>query len=332
MRVPGRGTRVPPPVATSPDSAVPLVIAVGSINADHQMRLPHPVGSGTTLATSLLRASGGKGANVAVGVTRLGLDAALVGCVGHDELAPLALAGPRAAGVDLDGVGTVDQPTGLSTVLVQDDGSKSIVLALGANAEPHPHLERACALVEGAPPGSLLVVCAEVHPDLCHAVIEAAADRLTVVVDPAPPDRVTPQMLRGADHLLPDHHEASVLAGVDVVDPLSALRAARALRDRGAGCVHVKLPEGGAVCSSPEREWVAHAPERLDVVDTNGAGDAFAIGVTSSLARGDALPDVVRAGTAASACAVQWWGAQASFPDRAALAQMAARVEVEPAG
>jgi ribokinase len=320
-------------VSGSTDGERPLVIAVGSINADHQMRLPHPVGAGTTLASEmLLRASGGKGANVTVGVTRLGLRAALVGCVGDDDLAPLALYGPRGAGADLRNVERVGAATGLSTVLVQDDGSKSIVLALGANDEPHPALHEVCSLVHAAPDGSLLVVCAEVHPDLVHAVLDAAHDGVITVVDPAPPERVTSTMLRRAHHLLPDHSEASELSGVEVSDVRSALEAARALRQRGARCVHVKLPEGGAVCSSGEGDWVTRAPDDLAVVDTNGAGDAFAIGVTASLARGDELRDVVRLGTAASACAVGGWGAQASFPDESALAAMSARVSVMAVG
>ncbi len=306
----------------------PVVIAVGSINADHQVRLPRPVSTGTTLASAAERAPGGKAANVAVGARRLGIRAALVGCVGGDDLAPLALSGPTAAGVDLRGVRTVDVGTGLSVVLVQEDGSKAIVLALAANAEPHPDLELVRGIVSSASAGSVLVASAEAHPELVAAAVEAAGSDVAVIIDPAPPELVPAALLDRADHLVPDHHEASVLSGVEVGDVATAVTAAERLHERGPTWVHVKLPEGGAVSVSDSGRWMARSPDDLHVVDTNGAGDAFAIGLVTALVRGLPADAVLRAATAASAVAVEGWGAQASFPDREQLDQMAARVEV----
>ena len=107
---------------------------VGSINLDlvtRVERLPRP---GETLSGATLeRVPGGKGANQAVAAARLGANVSMVGCVGADPMAEEALAGLRAAGVQLD-VREVDAPTGVAIILVADDGENVIVVVPGANA------------------------------------------------------------------------------------------------------------------------------------------------------------------------------------------------------
>jgi ribokinase len=113
-----------------------VIVSIGSINADFVVRVDaSPAGSGSQLARDLLRTSGGKAANVAVLAQRLGTPARLIGCVGDDDLAAQALAGPVAAGVDTTGVRRAPGPTGYSSVMVPPDGAKTIVLATNANDE-----------------------------------------------------------------------------------------------------------------------------------------------------------------------------------------------------
>ena len=112
----------------------PTLTVVGSINLDlvtRVDRLPRP---GETLSGATLeRVPGGKGGNQAVAAARLGANVRMVGCVGADPMAEEALAGLRAAGVELD-VREVDAPTGVAIILVADDGENVIVVVPGANA------------------------------------------------------------------------------------------------------------------------------------------------------------------------------------------------------
>jgi ribokinase len=326
------GLRVPDGVPDDPNVPHGQLISVGSINADHQMRVERAPGTGTTLAGSLLRTSGGKGANVAYAVARWGGTAILVGSVGDDDLAALALGAPRAVGVDVRLVGTVSGGTGLSTVAVDAEGAKSILLALEANDEPYSDPDGLVRAIREAPDRSVLVVDGEVHRGLAAVALESGRGHLTVVLDPAPPERVDPQMLGAADHLVPDHHEASELSGVVVDDAASALRAARSLRRQGPTHVHVKLPLGGCASAGPDGECILEAPSDLDVVDTTGAGDAFAAGLSWALLTGATGTEAARVATAASACAVTAWGSQQSYPTLPALMEMVDRVRLRPPG
>lgn len=306
------------------------LISLGSVNADFQVRAGEaPSGSGSVLAQDLLRTSGGKAANVAVLATRLGAEALLLACVGDDDLAAQALAGPQAAGLDLSRVRRRRGVTGYSSIVVPPDGAKSIVLVPGANDAWAEDADAVRADVLDAPYGSVLVVDLEVPRPLVDAALRAARDRgFTTVLDPAPPERCDDDLLALAAHVTPDADEAQQLTGVDTSTPEEALEAGRQLRARGAGCAYVKLADGGCALVTPDRTAVVAAPDRLDVVDATGAGDAFAGALGWALLRGSDAVGAARSAVAASACAVTGYGSQESYPSLPELEAMAARVTI----
>jgi ribokinase len=306
---------------------VGCLISIGSVNADFQMRVSAAL-SGTELARDFVRASGGKAANVAVLGRRLGMGARLVGCVGQDDLAQQALAGPRAIGVDLSGVRSASTHTGTSIILVRPDGDKTIVLALGANDAWSEHAGEVAETVSDAEPDSIVVVDLEVAVEVADAAIASARRTgLEVVLDPAPADRATPERLARIDHLTPNHREAEELSGIAVDSPDAALQAARALRDRGVANAYVKLAAGGCAVASAQGETaLIRSPDDLNVVDTTGAGDAFAGALAWALLEGWPPTEAAVAAVAASSCATTAYGSQASYPSIEALMAMAERV------
>ena len=307
-----------------------MILSLGSINADFLVRADEPPsGPGSSLARDLLRTAGGKGANVAVLAARLGVPVRLLGCVGDDDLADQALAGPRAVGVDLSGVRRRQGPTGYASVVVPPDGAKTIVLFTGANDAWADDAAAVATDVRAAPDRSLLVVSLEVPGEVVAAALRAARERgFVTVLDPAPPDRLDASLFELADHLTPDHSEAEELTGIDTSDDEGASKAAQALRDRGAGTVHVKLAKGGCVVASEDGTTVVRAPD-VDPVDATGAGDAFAGALGWALHEGRDAVDAARAAVAASTIAVTVFGSQESYPSPDDLAAMVERVQVE---
>lgn len=304
------------------------VLSLGSINADFMVRVSEPPhGPGTIVGEDLLRTSGGKAANVAVAVARLGSPSMLLGCVGDDDLAAQALAGPIAAGVDTSAVRRRPGPTGYSQVTVPHDGDKTIVLALNAN---DAWADDAAALGEqlaAAPSGSVLVADLEVPYPVVEAGLRAARRQgLPTVLDPSPPSRVDDHLLAMVDHLTPDHREAAVLAGIPVEDVDDAARAATMLQERGAGTVHVKLPSGGCVTASGSDVTVVELTVADDAVDATGAGDAFAGALGWALLHGHPPVHAAELAVAAATCSVRTYGSQESYPSSAELHQVLARV------
>ncbi len=304
------------------------VVSLGSVNADFLVRVPEsPSGPGSVPGNSLLRTSGGKGANVAVIAARLGTAARLLGCVGDDDLAVQALKGPEAAGVNLRGVRRRQGATGYAGIVVPPDGSKTIVLVPNANDAWADDVERVVAEVDAAPDGSVLVADLEVPVALVTAALQVARERgFVTVLDPAPPERLTEALLTLTDHLTPDHSEAQQLTGEDTAETAGAVRAAVELRKRGAAVVHVKLAGGGCVTASEDGVTLVEAPSDVEVVDTTGAGDAFAGALAAALVDGRSVGRSAEFAVAASTCAVGAYGSQESYPDQPTLAAMLARV------
>ena len=306
-----------------------VIISLGSVNADFQVRVERrPAVSETLLARDFVSLSGGKAANVAFLARRLGVDAVLLAHVGDDALKAQALEPLQKAGVDLSRVRAVrGSATGVSMITVPPDGKKGIVLAANANDEWD---EGEAADVRGAladaPAGSVLVVDYEVPPFIVEAAVDAAVKRdLPVVLDPSPAGRVEHRLLPKVTYLVPNAGEAEALTGVSVDSAEAAEAAGRFFLDLGVRHACVKLKDGGCVLTSGETV-IRVPPVPVDVVDTTGAGDAFAGALAVAVLEGRSLKDAALFAAAASHHCVTRYGSQPAYPDREELEKLLHRL------
>ena len=253
-------------------SAAPVELTVvGSINLDLTLRVDRFPRPGETVSgRELLRAPGGKGANQAVAAARLGAEVTMVGAVGEDAFAEDALSGMHAAGVRLE-VERQGQ-TGLAFIYVDAQGENEIGLYSGANAELTPRE------VEGAVLAQLEV------PD---EVVLAAARRASFFALNAAPARA---LDLEPDLLIVNEHEHETVS-------------------RGR-LVAVTYGGRGAALYEDGREVARAAAPEVDVVDTTGAGDAFAAALVVSLLEGRSPPEALERACAEGARATTRMGAQ----------------------
>jgi ribokinase len=290
------------------------VVVVGSLNIDHVVEAPAFPGPGETIMGERTRTSpGGKGANQAVAAALAGAPVTMVGRVGEDTDSRLALESLHRAGVDTSAVARVPgAETGTAWITVAG-GENTIIVIAGANHDwPGPDPELPDAVAEAA------VVVAQLEVPL--EVVSRAAERTRglFLLNPSPAAELPDALLARCDVLIVNEHELSVLAGTPEGTPVE--RAHAAARARGARAVVTTLGAGGAVVTDADgttsRVPALPAPE---VVDSTGAGDAFAGVVAARLAAGDTLEVAARWGAAAGSYAVRSAGAQDSYPDAATL-------------
>ncbi|MCK9793228.1 ribokinase [Isoptericola sp. 4D.3] len=313
-----------PTAPTNQDGSDGSVVVVGSANADLLARTAvHPAPGETVLGRDLAVLPGGKGANQAVAAARLGARVAFVGAVGDDEFAQAATSGLRDAGVDLDRLTVVEGSTGVAVVTVAADGENSIVVIPGANAAVDASLVRRHAdLLAGA---AVVVLQGEIPRDGVEAAAHLAGGRL--VVNLAPVIEVDPAVLRRADPLVVNEHEAHAalrlldrdggtgpgvsgeLPDDEVVGRLRALGVPSVVLTRGAQGALVAARGLGA-----DGDVVSVPAPRVDAVDTTGAGDAFVGALAGELARGSGLVDAAHLAARVGAFAVRGSGAQPSYP------------------
>jgi ribokinase len=312
-----------------------VILSAGSINADFEVRVDaQPEPGRTTIGRDLLATSGGKAANVATLAQRLGARAWLVGCVGDDARADQALAGPVREGADVTRVRRSSHATAVSLITVPPDGAKTIVLATAANDSwSRADIDRLQAAIAEAPEGTVVVLDLEIADDAVRAGLAAARDRgLVTVVDPSPASRLHDDVLQLAGHLTPNASEAAQAAGHPVESAADAAAAGRALRERGAAVVHVKLADGGCCVVDEHGATFVRPPAGLDPVDQTGAGDAFAGALAVALLERATATHAAVYGVAASSVAILGYGSQEAYPDRRRLQEMAAGVRTVPVG
>jgi ribokinase len=307
----------------------PLILSMGSVNVDFQVRTERWPGPGETLlGRDFLMIAGGKAANVAYLARRLGCGARLLARVGDDLLADQALRPLEASGVDLQNVRRVPgHATGVALIDVRTDGEKAIVLAANANeawnAEDEEQID---AAIRSAPHGSVLAIDLEIPVRVVWRAIEAARRcGHTIVLDPSPADRLDDSMCRTIDFVTPNTTETELLTGMPVRSLADGFRAGERLLARGVGAALVKLgAEGCAFVSGGARFHVRAEPR--NVVDTTGAGDAFTGGLAVALLERRSTEDAVRFAVAASALAVLRYGSQSSYPCRDELERELPRI------
>ncbi|SEQ42617.1 ribokinase [Faunimonas pinastri] len=315
-----------PSVSTPAADAV--LLSLGSVNADFQMRVARwPEVSETLMASDFVRLSGGKAANRAFLAAKFGLPTRLIGMTGDDDLREQALGALRDAGVDLDCVyATGEQPTAVSMITVPPDGKKGIVLAANANrCWSEDSVGEALQAIRGAPDGSVLSLDVEVPPDVARRAIEAAQEcGIPVILDPSPAEDAG-DLAGKVGYLAPNAGEAKALADIDTEAVEGARRAALALRERGAGTVFVKLGDGGCVLAGDE--GVVHVPaEPVDVVDTTGAGDAFSGALAVAILLGKPVREAACFAVATASLAVTGYGSQPAYPERADVEALAGKL------
>jgi ribokinase len=276
------------------------VTVVGSVNLDLVAALPRLPKPGETLtAARLTRIPGGKGANQALALRRLGLPVQLVAAVGTDTDADIALELLRREGVGLERLRRVSAPTGLALITVDAAGQTTIVVVPGANATLGVDAED----VAGA---DAVLTVLEV-PD--QAVIAAARHATGLfVLNAAPARPLPPEVLQRADLVVVNQAEYAALPAL-----------------RGVQAVAVTNGPRGAVLLRNGVQVAATVPPQVHAVDGTGAGDAFIGAAVTGLLQG--LPDaeLLTRACAAGALAATRPGAQPSLPRAAEIDEVLTR-------
>ena len=293
------------------------IVAVGSLNADLVQaadRLPMP---GETLRGGDLQViPGGKGANQACAVGRLGGRVAMIGNVGCDPFGAMLLDSLRSSGVDVSGVETVSGSSGAASILVLPGGENGIVISPGANEKlTADDIARRMRRLKAR-----IVLCQlEVPMEATEsALAEARKTGAITILDPAPARPLSAAILSQVDYLTPNQTEALALLDREgeAIDTLAdAKSAAGKLLSLGPANVILKIGRLGCVLATP-KEIRAFTGFDVHAVDTTGAGDVFNGAFATALAEGRTAFEAAMMANAAAALSVTRAGAQSSIPSR----------------
>ena len=292
------------------------ILVIGSLNMDTVIETPYMPQSGETLTgRGVSQIPGGKGANQAYAVGKLGGDVSMIGAVADDGVGAALLENLKSVGVHIDGIQVLPgATTGQAFITVDDAGANSIILIPGANGmvtkgmiDANRHLIESC---------DILMMQLEID----WQVVEYAKDLAVslgkmVIIDPAPalPD-LPDSFWQGVSYIKPNETELEILVGRRVEAGEDQKIAAGQMLAKGVKNVLVSLGSQGCLLVN-EQGADFYPARKVQAVDTTAAGDCFTAAFALALSRGEDVAQAIVYGQKAAAISVTRKGAQPSIPD-----------------
>ncbi|MBP6238056.1 MAG: ribokinase [Saprospiraceae bacterium] len=290
------------------------IVVVGSTNTDMVVRSSHlPKAGETVLGGEFMMLPGGKGANQAVTIARLGGNVHFITKLGNDIFGAQSKLNLEKEGVLVDYVFCDDvHPSGVALISVDDNGENSIVVAPGANAQlgiDEVNKAKSCILA-----AEIILMQLEIPITTVESVKHMALNmNKKVILNPAPACHLPDAVLNGLYLITPNHNEVEILTGFTISDEHSCEKASQYLKNKGVQNVIITLGSKGAYLSSEAFSGMINTIE-FNVVDTTGAGDAFNGSIAFALSQEMNLESAVRYANLVAGLSVTKIGAQASVP------------------
>lgn len=279
---------------------------VGSINMDMTVKAERiPLKGETLKGEDLKYIPGGKGANQAVAMAKLGAQVEMFGCVGDDAAGSSLVKNLQETGVGTKCIKTIPGvPTGLAMITVGDNDNTIIVVA-GTN--DHVDIDYVNEVKDALLECEIVLLQHEIPQETIEYVVDLCAQNgVKVVLNPGPARPVKQGVLEKVTYLTPNEHEAVILFGTDLTfEEMMKKYPEKLVITQGSRGVSTCL-KNGEVILVPAR--------KADVVDTTGAGDTLNGAFTVAVTEGKAIRDALLFANTAAGLSTEKFGAQGGMP------------------
>ncbi len=279
---------------------------VGSINMDMTVKAERiPLKGETLKGWDLQYIPGGKGANQAVAMAKLGAEVEMFGCVGDDAAGESLVKNLQDTGVETGHIKVVPGvPTGLAMITVGENDNTIIVVA-GTN--DHVDIDYVNEVKDSILECEIVLLQHEIPQETVEYVISLCADNgVKVVLNPGPARPVKQEILEKVTYLTPNEHEAVILFGRDIsFEEMMKRYPEKLVITQGSRGVSTCL-KNGEVILVPAR--------KANVVDTTGAGDTLNGAFTVAVTEGKGIAEALAFANTAAGLSTEKFGAQGGMP------------------
>ena len=281
---------------------------VGSINMDMTVKAERiPLKGETVKGGELTYIPGGKGANQAVAMAKLGAKVEMFGCVGDDEAGESLVKNMQETGVETKCIKTIPgTPTGLAMITVGDNDNTIVVVA-GTN--DYVDVDYVNEVKDSLLECEIVLLQHEIPQETIEYVIELCAEHgVKVVLNPGPARPVKQEIVEKVTYLTPNEHEAVILFGENIsFEEMMKKYPEKLVITQGARGVSTCL-KSGEVILVPAR--------KANVVDTTGAGDTLNGAFTVAVTEGMEIAKALAFANTAAGLSTEKFGAQGGMPSR----------------
>ena len=276
------------------------ILVIGSINKDLVVNTPRfPKEGETILGNSFTTSNGGKGANQACAIGKLGGNVSMLGAVGDDSFGKDLLNALSSNNVNIDNIIVKNNSsTGIALITVTETGSNHIVVAQGANAL----ITKEDIKEELISSFDIIVMQLEIPLEIAkYAACFAKKLGKIVVLNPSPAIKLDKEFLNNIDILVPNETEIDIIGGIDYIFE--------------CGVKNIILTLGADGCDLITKNGRKHFNAYdVNVVDTTAAGDSFLGGVVRTIAENKSIEEAIEFATKVSNITVTRKGAIDSIP------------------
>lgn len=268
-----------------------------------------PAAGETRFGESFTTGFGGKGANQAVMAARTGAKVTMITGIGSDGFGDESLANFKNCGMDTSSVLRLPTHTGVAHIWVDGQGQNRISIVPGANFALTP--QDAIDQVSKLKDVSVLIAQCEIPQEVTLAAFRTAQELgITTILNPAPYQPLTDDLLELTDWLIPNEIEFAELdkthRAPDSDEVIASLRS--------NGRTIVTLGSDGAALVTTDGAVKRFAAKKVSATDTTGAGDCFIGAFAAALASGATEDSAVQFGIDCATKSVMRKGAQSSYP------------------
>lgn len=280
------------------------IVVVGSINADLVFEADKRPNPGETLiGKDFKTVPGGKGANQAIAASRLGAKVAMMGCLGEDQNGIFLEENLKANKVETKFIKKVKGvPSGVAGITLAE-GDNSIIVVPGANYEvDKTYIDKNKEVIKSA---KIVLLQLEIPIEVVEYVIDICnKNKVKTILNPAPIQKLKEDILEKLDYLTPNKHEFEILYESKIEEEMLKKHKNKLIITKGSE--GVSFYDGDKVINLPSN--------KVEVVDTTGAGDTFNGAFAYSLVKGMSIKESIEFANKAAAISVTKFGAQGGMP------------------
>ena len=289
------------------------ICVIGSLNMDLVVKVEdRPKGGQTVIGGEFKEVPGGKGANQAVAMARLGGKVNMIGKVGKDGFGETLLNALKNDNVNTEYINKEDIATGVAMITVDKNAENSIVVAPGANFKVDKNYID--TNIKGIEMSDIVVLQLETPLDTINYALKKSKELgKYTILNPAPAVKLDDEIIANVDLLTPNETELEILSGIEIKNEDDILRAAKVMIEKGVKELIVTLGSKGSLYINKEKSMFKNA-YKVKAIDNTAAGDSYTGALAVAFANNKSIEEAMDFASKVGALSVQKEGAQSSLP------------------
>ena len=291
-------------------------LVIGSLNMDMTVKVEELPKLGETIfGDDFYESCGGKGANQAVAISKLGMETEMIGMVGKDSQGEKLIQNLNKYGIKSENIIKSNDLTGRAIITVDKKGDNNIIVIPGSNFKiTKEHIQEKQDIIASS---DVVILQNEIPFETVEfSLLKAKELGKITIFNPAPARQLSEKIFKNTDYLILNETEMEEIFGIGINDKVYIGRIFHKKKECGIRNIILTLGDNGSVLFSEDDNIKKYDAYEVKAVDTTAAGDSFIGAFTMKICETGDADKAIKYATAVSAIVVTRQGAQDSIPTR----------------